>query len=292
MTPDRSGQRLFNRPPALQSDRDDSNAKSSALAPVGHAQCDSVMGQIPIAARVSRLLSRRCPSAVARFVVAVVINPIEAVQRRTRPCVLTERGEVGPSFTDANTAASVSFEVGIGRPRAAVNHCSPGPVFACFAPTSRRSVRQVLRGGEFSAKTTTTRGGPTSEIGRAHAGVDSTLTHAMPYAAVGLSLVSRPNDREPSEDHADQIFRGWLKHHFASICASMMRLTSSAMEMPRRLASRIRNFRCGSLNEIICFVILLSYLRRVFSFTALCCLGLLGGSIPKGIPCRQHEVAA
>jgi hypothetical protein len=34
-----------------------------------------------------------------------------------------------------------------------------------------------------------------------------------------------------------------------------MRLTSSAMEMPRRFASRLRNALCGSVNEIICLVI-------------------------------------
>jgi len=35
----------------------------------------------------------------------------------------------------------------------------------------------------------------------------------------------------------------------------MMRLTSSAMDMPRRLASRFKYARCGSVNEIICLVI-------------------------------------
>lgn len=43
--------------------------------------------------------------------------------------------------------------------------------------------------------------------------------------------------------------------HFDSMCRSMIRRTSSAMEIPRRLASRLRNWRCGSVNEIICFVI-------------------------------------
>lgn len=47
---------------------------------------------------------------------------------------------------------------------------------------------------------------------------------------------------------------GALTFHVASIWASMMRLTSSAMEMPSRLASRFRYARCGSVNEIICLV--------------------------------------
>jgi hypothetical protein len=33
-----------------------------------------------------------------------------------------------------------------------------------------------------------------------------------------------------------------------------MRRTSSAIEIPSRFASRRRNARCGSVNEIICFV--------------------------------------
>lgn len=40
-----------------------------------------------------------------------------------------------------------------------------------------------------------------------------------------------------------------------SMWVSTMRLTSSAIEMPSRLASRFRNILCGSVNEIICFVI-------------------------------------
>ena len=44
-------------------------------------------------------------------------------------------------------------------------------------------------------------------------------------------------------------------HRFASMCASMMRRTSSAIDIPRRFASRIKNVLCGSVNEIICLVI-------------------------------------
>jgi hypothetical protein len=43
--------------------------------------------------------------------------------------------------------------------------------------------------------------------------------------------------------------------HFPSLCASTMRLTSSAMEMPRRLASFFKKDLCGSVKEIICLVI-------------------------------------
>lgn len=46
-----------------------------------------------------------------------------------------------------------------------------------------------------------------------------------------------------------------LGHQRCSMWASMMRRTSSAMEMPRRFASRFRNALCGSVNEIICLVI-------------------------------------
>lgn len=42
--------------------------------------------------------------------------------------------------------------------------------------------------------------------------------------------------------------------HLLSMWLSMIRRTSSAIEMPRRLASRFKNARCGSVNEIICFV--------------------------------------
>lgn len=40
-----------------------------------------------------------------------------------------------------------------------------------------------------------------------------------------------------------------------SMWASMMRLTSSAIEIPRRLASRFKYALCGAVNEIICLII-------------------------------------
>jgi len=48
---------------------------------------------------------------------------------------------------------------------------------------------------------------------------------------------------------------GGVVGHWRSIWASTIRRTSSAIEMPRRLASRFKNWRCGSVNEIICLVI-------------------------------------
>lgn len=52
----------------------------------------------------------------------------------------------------------------------------------------------------------------------------------------------------------------FLDRHFCwSMWASMMRRTSSAMEIPRRLASRFKNALCGSVNEIICLVMVLPY---------------------------------
>lgn len=44
------------------------------------------------------------------------------------------------------------------------------------------------------------------------------------------------------------------RHLIAPMWASMMRRTNSAMEMPRRFASRVKNLRCGSVKEIICLV--------------------------------------
>lgn len=53
-------------------------------------------------------------------------------------------------------------------------------------------------------------------------------------------------------------FLAFFVGHLAlrSMCWSMIRRTSSAMEMPSRLASLIRNWRCGSVNEIICLTTL------------------------------------
>lgn len=59
---------------------------------------------------------------------------------------------------------------------------------------------------------------------------------------------------------------GMNDFHLDSMWASIIRLTSSAIDIPRRLASRFRNVLCGSVNEIICLVIELNnHLIQVFS---------------------------
>ncbi len=48
---------------------------------------------------------------------------------------------------------------------------------------------------------------------------------------------------------------GAVLSHLAQICESMIRLTSSAIEMPSRFACFLSNSICGSVNETICFCI-------------------------------------
>lgn len=60
-----------------------------------------------------------------------------------------------------------------------------------------------------------------------------------------------PHHNAPAS-RASRGYARYVQHHLVSICASMMRRTSSAIEIPSRLASRFKNALCGSVNEIIC----------------------------------------
>jgi hypothetical protein len=62
------------------------------------------------------------------------------------------------------------------------------------------------------------------------------------------------SDGQSSKDVTDEILCARAEHHFVSIWRSMIRRTSSATEMSSRAASFRKNVNCGSVNEIICFV--------------------------------------
>lgn len=101
---------------------------------------------------------------------------------------------------------------------------------------------------------------PDAEEGRA--AVAACIQGASPYPAAG-PRVDADLRKDPAQVLCLQSRHDKVVHHFRSMCASMMRLTSSAIETPRRVASFFRNFNWGSVNEIICFVMVLFRLRHV-----------------------------
>lgn len=99
--------------------------------PVCYAQSFSVVGQVASFARVQYLLPLCCPSAVARFVIAVIVNTVNRVFRgwfRSHILVKGEKG-IAPTVADGNAATSVITVPRIIDVCASLDHASPSAMF-------------------------------------------------------------------------------------------------------------------------------------------------------------------
>lgn len=85
-------------------------------------------------ALVIPLLFPRCPPAVARFVIAVIINAIERQSIRARSHISEEIGEQSPTRTDGYTAPTPIQISGRLRIGASIEHLRPRRVSWCFDP--------------------------------------------------------------------------------------------------------------------------------------------------------------
>ncbi len=205
MTMQRSRQRPCDGPSESKSTHDRGVTKTSAVAPICDAKGDTIMRQAMSPAGISRLINRSCPSAIVGLVIAIIVDPIESVVRRTYSHVLTERREVQPSFTDANTASAVSFEVVTRRSRAAVNHRAPSSIFARFMATLRFPVSEIFSCREFSAKASATRAESIVQAGCTGIRIAPAFAYAVPYSAMGFAQSGRTNHSESAELLTSQI---------------------------------------------------------------------------------------
>ena len=99
--------------------------------PLGYGQRLAVECQITVIALIARLFCNRCPAAIARLIVAVIVDAVDRVcGGRPWPHVLVERREgIAPPLTYNNPAAAVARPVLALGILAAFNHVSPYLVF-------------------------------------------------------------------------------------------------------------------------------------------------------------------
>jgi hypothetical protein len=84
---------------------------------------------LAIRTSITRLLSSRGPPAIRRFVIAIVVDPIDRMLgRRTWPHVLQEVVEREPSIADAYIPSSVSSILDVVLVETTGLHAVPGPV--------------------------------------------------------------------------------------------------------------------------------------------------------------------
>lgn len=145
--------------------------------------------QPAVVALVVSLLKLSSPSAIARFVVAVVIDALDFVARRRIAHICIERGEGSPAFTDCNAASAIVFVRLRVRVIASISHPRPNNIdLSAF-----HSVQSV-RGPMFSPSATT---GPYLSLTQFRASRHSfapTLAGAAPKAFVRITPDSSPDN--------------------------------------------------------------------------------------------------
>ncbi len=84
-------------------------------------------------AAIEHLLLPSSPTAVPRFVIALVVDPIQRQAVRTRPHVCEKVLEAVPATANGDPAPAISCPVGARRIRAPAQHALPGVIRASAA---------------------------------------------------------------------------------------------------------------------------------------------------------------
>src|SRR6185295_3655567 len=88
------------------------------------------MGKLDVLPLVVRLLPDRCPTTIARLVVAVVVDPIKRLAGRSRPHVRVEFSKRVPAPANANSAAAIAAIRRAALAQAPIAHARPALVFS------------------------------------------------------------------------------------------------------------------------------------------------------------------
>lgn len=134
---------------------------------------------------IARLLLACSPATVARLVVAVVVDSVDAVLHRwSWPHVGKEGREIGaPSVTNGDAATSVVLVTMVGRAVTPFQHRCPGFVLWCLASVRRVPVLPITsaRFVPFDASASTRPSGPACDSGELCAAIapDEPVRHRL-----------------------------------------------------------------------------------------------------------------
>lgn len=118
-------------PPATESPVNSIVVDASYLRPLAHTFGLAIQCECSIRCAVAHLLSVRCPSAVARLVVSVVILAVNRVFRRGAWTHVFQKRikRSSPSWANRNSSSAVIRKCVVAMVFAAVNHSAPHAVF-------------------------------------------------------------------------------------------------------------------------------------------------------------------
>lgn len=112
---------------------------------------------------ISHLFSSSCPPTISRFVITIIVNPLNRVTIWARSHIGKEICKFTPAVTYDNTPPAVSFIGTIFRIEAPPKHCIPTfPCTGCFTRLFL-TVDKIHTVHRISLKTSTRTGIPTSQ---------------------------------------------------------------------------------------------------------------------------------
>jgi hypothetical protein len=134
-------QRALDRPAAFQPIPKSARVHAQASGPFGDRKRLASVSERRTGASIVALLDARRPAAVARRVVAVVVDAFQSSALGSRAHVGVEVRKLVPARTDLDAAPAVTRERGARWIRAALPHGLPHLIFGC--PATRVTMRHV-----------------------------------------------------------------------------------------------------------------------------------------------------
>ncbi len=229
-------QRILYRPAVRQSPAQAAIRDSRYSRPFGQRVGFAVAHKNPVCVRVVGLFHRRCPSAIARLVVAIRINAIQRVlSPRTRPHVCIEVFKrLAPAGTDLNPPAAVKVILGVVGIAAPLTHGAPR--------TSLWRLTHAVRPTRFTATaSTTSRRGVLAEEPRSNDGCCLPASAAtQPERIVPGVLAYVSQHIQAAEREAGQVLSNCLRNWY-SFCSHVRTSSTNVMRGLRGVRSALQS---------------------------------------------------
>ncbi len=176
--------------PDLQAAVEDVSLYAKVVSPLGNGFSQPVIFDHHQAASVGPLLFRRRPAAIARLIIAVVIDSVNGMLGRwARPHVGRECLEThSPSLAHRNAASSVVLKICEPAIAASVDHVRPNVVNR----STRHAVLKIHHGGAFSPKAAAACCVAISQMLRLDCFHFATIAPAFPTAIANIRQRSQP----------------------------------------------------------------------------------------------------
>jgi len=240
----RRSQSLFDAPPAMDSIGEGVRVHSEAPSPLSNCQCQSFVNKVVGCALVVVLLLRRFPTAIAFFVVAIIVSPsYRGSFEWSRPHILKEVLEgLQPAVANSNAAVAVVSEPRVIRIAASCLHILPATVLRRLAIGSVGCVSM----SSVSAPCAARLGSTIAECDTHDDQFSAALTSAVPIrTTVRLKrFASVAKNSELSVDVPSFIFHSWINSQRTTLATAFAAEYTPRTVAP--LAATARN-ACESL---------------------------------------------